>query len=98
MLGVDHKTVISVRESLERTGEIPQLKKTVGRDGKARKKPERRHIPTQHIPKEADVGEALSFAKAVCQKKTKWLAGKFEFSSREENLTWSWRTALGCLG
>jgi len=34
MLGVDHKTVISVRESLERTWEIPKLKKTVGKDGK----------------------------------------------------------------
>ena len=33
------KTVISVRESLERTGEISQLKKTVGKEGKARKKP-----------------------------------------------------------
>lgn len=32
MLGVDHKTVISVRESLERTGEIPQLEKTVGKE------------------------------------------------------------------
>jgi ParB/Sulfiredoxin domain len=32
----DHKTVGKVRKGLEATGEIPQLKKTQGRDGKAR--------------------------------------------------------------
>jgi N6-adenosine-specific RNA methylase IME4 len=62
-LGVDHKTVISVRESLERTWEIPKLKKTVGKDGKARRKPKRKHIPTQHIPEEADIGELFKTAK-----------------------------------
>jgi hypothetical protein len=35
---VDHKTVASVRAEKEATGEIPQLKTTVGKDGKARKK------------------------------------------------------------
>jgi ParB-like chromosome segregation protein Spo0J len=35
-LGVDHKTVASVREDLVATGEIPQLEKTTGKDGKAR--------------------------------------------------------------
>ncbi len=35
-LGVDHKTVGSVRADLGSTGEIPQLDKTVGDDGKAR--------------------------------------------------------------
>jgi hypothetical protein len=33
---VDHKTVGAVREQMESTGEIPQLEKTVGKDGKAR--------------------------------------------------------------
>jgi hypothetical protein len=36
----DHKTVGDVRRELESTGEIPQLDKTVGADGKSRKKPE----------------------------------------------------------
>jgi hypothetical protein len=36
---VDHKTVGAVREKLKSTGEIPQLEKTVGADGKSRKKP-----------------------------------------------------------
>lgn len=36
-LGVDHKTVGAVRAGLGRTGEIPQLDKTIGDDGKARK-------------------------------------------------------------
>jgi hypothetical protein len=35
----DHKKVGDVRAKLEATGEIPQLKKTTGKDGKARKKP-----------------------------------------------------------
>lgn len=35
-LGVDHKTVATARVSLVKTGEIPQLDKTVGKDGKAR--------------------------------------------------------------
>jgi hypothetical protein len=35
----DHKTVASVRARKEATGEIPQLKKTVGADGKTRKRP-----------------------------------------------------------
>jgi hypothetical protein len=35
----DHKTVGSVRDNLKATGEIPQLKKTTGKDGKARKQP-----------------------------------------------------------
>jgi N6-adenosine-specific RNA methylase IME4/ParB-like chromosome segregation protein Spo0J len=35
-LGVDHKTVSAARKDLEGTGEIPQLNKTIGTDGKAR--------------------------------------------------------------
>lgn len=38
-LGVDHKTVSAQRDNLERTGEIPQLGKTIGADGKERRKP-----------------------------------------------------------
>jgi len=38
-LGVDHKTVAAVREVSESTGEIPQLDKTLGADGKERRKP-----------------------------------------------------------
>jgi hypothetical protein len=34
---VDHKTVASVRSNLQATGEIPQLEKTIGKDGKSRK-------------------------------------------------------------
>ena len=35
--GSDHKTVSKARKTLESTGEIPQLKKTKGADGKVRK-------------------------------------------------------------
>ena len=35
-LGVDHKTVSTQRVNLESTGEIPQLKTTIGADGRER--------------------------------------------------------------
>jgi hypothetical protein len=37
-VGADHKTVASVREEKESTGDIPQLTKRKGKDGKTRKK------------------------------------------------------------
>jgi hypothetical protein len=39
LVKADHKTVAAVRAEKESTGEIPQLKKTVGADGKARRRP-----------------------------------------------------------
>ena len=36
MAGVDHKTVAPVRQCLETSGEIPQLEKTIGKDGNKR--------------------------------------------------------------
>ena len=39
VLKVDHKTVAAVRAEKQATGEIPQLTKTIGKDGKARKPP-----------------------------------------------------------
>ena len=41
--GVDHQTVAAVRGSLEATGEVPQLDRTVGADG--RERPARRAEP-----------------------------------------------------
>jgi hypothetical protein len=41
-VGVSHVTVNAVRAELEATGQIGQLEKTVGQDGKARRKPGRR--------------------------------------------------------
>jgi len=43
---VDHKTVASVRAEKRATGEIPQLTKTVGKDGRARKRPKHRQPTT----------------------------------------------------
>src|SRR5262249_20792596 len=40
----DDKTVGAVRRELESTAEIPQLEKTVGADGKARKQPKPRDL------------------------------------------------------
>ena len=36
--GIDHKTIGKARQRLEATGEIPQLNKTIGRDGKQRRR------------------------------------------------------------
>ena len=44
-VGVDHKTVAGWRAKLEGTGEIPQLNKRTGSDGKKRKQPDRRTSP-----------------------------------------------------
>jgi hypothetical protein len=45
----DHKTVADVRKQVEATGEIPQLGKTVGADGKARKLPALRKQPKRRL-------------------------------------------------
>jgi hypothetical protein len=45
-LGVHHATVASVRAEMERTGQIIQLERTVGNDGKAR--PARKEIAVVH--------------------------------------------------
>jgi hypothetical protein len=47
-VAADDKTVGKVRANLEATAEIPQLKTTTGKDGKAR--PARRHTPEQTPP------------------------------------------------
>jgi hypothetical protein len=41
-IGVDHKTIGTARAKGEQLGSIPQLKKTMGADGKARKRPQSR--------------------------------------------------------
>jgi ParB-like chromosome segregation protein Spo0J len=46
----DHKTVGKVRSKMEGTGEIPQLEKTVGVDGKARKKSAKKRPQKQTTP------------------------------------------------
>lgn len=67
-LGVSDKTVSSVRRELEATSEIPRLSKTVGADGKERRKPIRTAYvdPTPEGQKEAEsVVKANRAAKAV---------------------------------
>jgi len=49
MLGVHHTTVVTVRKELESTCEISKLDKTVGKDGKARRKPEHRPASTAYV-------------------------------------------------
>ena len=41
-IGVDHKTIARARVKGEELGRIPQLEKTVGADGKTRKRPEKK--------------------------------------------------------
>jgi hypothetical protein len=51
----DDKTVAAIRRGLESTAEIPQLEKTVGGDGKARKRPAKKptRAPTARVSKPA---------------------------------------------
>jgi hypothetical protein len=51
---VDHKTVATVRVEKQSTGEIPQLKKTVGADGKARKAKSTPKPPAKPKPAKSD--------------------------------------------
>jgi hypothetical protein len=51
----DHKTVGDVRSKLEATGEIPQLKKTTGKDGKARKQRNSRRRSHPELPAQVRV-------------------------------------------
>lgn len=70
-LGVDHKTVQSVRTEREGTGEIPQLDKTMGADGKVRRKPIRTRFvdPTPEGEKEAlDHVKAIRAEKAAARR------------------------------
>jgi len=63
MVGVDHKTVSTVREKLISIGEIPQLEETTGRDGKDR--PARKPIKTAFVPDQPNVGEYMKGAKII---------------------------------
>ena len=57
-LWVDHKTVGSVRKDTESTGEIPQLDKTIGADGKVR--PRQRSVPEKpHVAQNTGNNETL---------------------------------------
>ena len=58
-VGVDHKTVSAVRKDMASTGEIPQLEKTVGRDGRSRS------MRTMFMPSTRDVPELKKVAKAI---------------------------------
>jgi ParB-like chromosome segregation protein Spo0J len=49
MIKLDKKTVAAERRKMEATGEIPQLKKTVGKDGKSRKRPAKKKTVTSNM-------------------------------------------------
>ncbi len=59
--GVHHSTVSAARDRLESTGEISQLDKTEGRDGRERRRP----IKTQFLPDSANVKELHGTAKLL---------------------------------
>ncbi|WP_274426773.1 MT-A70 family methyltransferase [Chelativorans sp. YIM 93263] len=61
MLGVDDKTVATVRRRLESTAEIPQLEEVEGRDGKSR--PARKPIKTAFLPDAGNRRELMKVAK-----------------------------------
>jgi hypothetical protein len=56
----DHKTVARIRTEKESTGEIPQLQKTIGADGKARKQPRRKSAAAKSKPTSEPVSDIRS--------------------------------------
>src|SRR5262245_13256590 len=65
----DHKTVGKVRKEMESTGDVPQLEKTVGKDGKARKQPAKRKPAVQEVfdsPQEAHEPVVQNWELLVC--------------------------------
>ncbi|OLP56925.1 hypothetical protein BJF92_11215 [Rhizobium rhizosphaerae] len=62
-VGVDHKTVGAIRKEMESTGEIPQSKTVVGRNGV--RKPAVQPIRTMYLPEKANVREVKAVAKAI---------------------------------
>ena len=66
-MGVSDKTVGAQRENLESTGQIGQLDKTIGADGKARRKPVSVFNPTkreERAIKKPEVVERMQEARA----------------------------------
>jgi hypothetical protein len=55
---VDHKTVAAVRKEKESTGEIPQLEKRTGKDGKARKQ-RREVVEARQEERERECGRPM---------------------------------------
>lgn len=63
MLGVDHKTVTSMRSRLVDGGEIPHHDEVEGRDGV--RQPSRKPIKTTFVPDRPNVGEYMKGAKII---------------------------------
>jgi hypothetical protein len=61
----DHKTVGSVRSELEATGEIPQLDKTVGADGKSRKQKPKEQVASAMAGNAVDPETSAEQRKAI---------------------------------
>lgn len=90
-LGVDHKTVQAVRNDSEATGEIPQLSKTVGADGKERRKPIRTAYvdPTPEGQKEAEAVVKANRAQRSVQRRQERLEKIEEISKGNSELNTS---------
>jgi N6-adenosine-specific RNA methylase IME4 len=69
MLGVDDKTVASVRRKLVAGAEIPHLDEVEGRDGVVQ--PARKPIKTAFVPDHPNVGEYMKGAKIIRAEKQK---------------------------
>lgn len=97
-LGVDDKTVSSVRGRLEATAEIPQLDKTIGADGRERRKP----IRTMFVPDRANIPELKKVSKQIRaeEQKTRHAVRSdlaMQIAARQDASPW-WRVAGGNSG
>ncbi len=94
MLGVDHKTVASVREDLRATGEIPHFDETIGLDGKSRSTADTNHeryTPPAIMDAVREVLKQIDLDPASCSKANEVVKASSFFSSETNGLNMRWR-------
>src|SRR5262249_57530891 len=94
----DHKTVAAVRSEEEATGEIPQLEKTVGADGKARKRPAKKRaaVPSEIRrdleSKDAHIDELESAREHDKDRVEQLRAAEIAIGCAKESMSWKLRS------
>jgi ParB-like chromosome segregation protein Spo0J len=94
MLGVDHKTVASVRGDLHSTGEIPQFDRTVGLDGKSRSAAgmsQERYTPAGIVDAVRKVLKQIDLDPASCRQANKIVKASTYFTRETNGLERCWR-------
>ena len=95
MLGVDDKTVTSVRRELQSTSEFPKLDRTLGADGKYRASPTQpeveRYSPAWIVDGARRVMGGIDVDPASCERANKTIKATKFFSEKTNGLRQHWR-------